>query len=288
MKRRTVIPTAEEAKRDMQKKLKPIVRQNDRNKLTSYGMEIGCCIFIILSFPFILFSITQAMAFDKSNDIQPISRIENKVITNTNHFNNQFKQSDRSYHDIQSNNIIKVKETLGSNKIMINGKSLVRHELPNTYYGDVDFSSFQPFMCYSSITNNDSPAWRVVNDKNSYTDAYGFRRHKPNKDQFVINGNDDYIIALGTFYKEKGMCGNRYLIVTTNGMYTAITGDEKSDYHTDEMNMFTTHNGKCGLIEWIVDQESGRLPKSILKSGTVTSGPIKVLKGKILYIYEIK
>ena len=48
-------------------------------------------------------------------------------------------------------------------------------------------------------------------------------------DQFTIDGQDDYMIALGTFYKEKGTAGNRYLIETTTGAYTAITGSEKAD-----------------------------------------------------------
>ena len=47
----------------------------------------------------------------------------------------------------------------------------------------------------------------------AWTDEYGLRRYKVSEDQFTINGKDDYVIALGTYYKEKGTAGSRYIIV---------------------------------------------------------------------------
>lgn len=182
--------------------------------------------------------------------------------------------------------LITLEDQLGNNTITINDDTLVRHDLPNKYYPGIDFSSFQPYMSYTRITNKQSDAYRVVNSENCYTDELGFRRYKTNDDQFTIDGQDDYVIALGTFYKQKGVVGNRYLIVTTNGMYTAITGDEKSDIHTDRMNMFTNHNGKAGIIEWIID--SSKLNAKTRRAGTATVGGPDVVQGEIIHIYEIK
>lgn len=177
---------------------------------------------------------------------------------------------------------------LGNKSISIgNNTMLNRYELPNIYYPGIDFSSFQPYMDYRCITNTSSPAYAVSHSQLAYTDEYGMRRYRTTEDQFTINGNDDYVIALGTYYKKKGTAGSRYLIVTTTGMYTAITGDEKADSHTDSRHMFSLHqDGTGGIIEWIVDQKN--LETKMRRSGTITAGPIEPLQGEILHIYGIE
>lgn len=177
---------------------------------------------------------------------------------------------------------------LGNESISIGSNTtLNRYELPNIYYPGIDFSSFQPYMDYRCITNTSSPAYAVSHSQMAYTDEYGMRRYRTTEDQFTINGNDDYVIALGTYYKEKGTAGSRYLIVTTTGMYTAITGDEKADSHTDSRHMFSLHrDGTGGIIEWIVDQRN--LETKMRRSGTITAGPIEPLQGEILHIYGIE
>ena len=166
--------------------------------------------------------------------------------------------------------------------------TLINYELPDVYYGDgLDFSYFQPYMDWRMITNPSAPAYAVVNDDQMYIDENGICRYHTTEDQFTINGQDDYVIALGTFYKEKGTVGNRYLITTTTGQYTAITGDEKADIHTDEYNMFVRHgeNGQyAGVIEFLV--ESDQLPEIVRQTGTMSfvGAPIG---GTILSIQEI-
>lgn len=178
---------------------------------------------------------------------------------------------------------------MGNDIIEVDGYTFNRYELPSAYYNNIDFSSFQPYMDYIKITNIRSQAYKISHSTNAYTDEYGLRRYKTNvTEQFTLEGQDDYIIALGTYYKTKGICGERFLIVTTTGMYTAITGDEKSDAHTDKMNMFTTHkNGTCaGLIEWIV--ETNKLERTVQSSGNVAKTEnVTPLQGEILYIYKI-
>lgn len=182
-----------------------------------------------------------------------------------------------------------LQEQMGSDVIEFEDglHTLIRYELPTAYYPNLDFSSFQPYMDYRCIKNKKSPAYSISRSENAYTDEYGLRRYSTTDDQFTIDGKDDYIIALGTFYKEKGTAGSRYLIVTSTGMYTAITGDEKADVDTDEMNMFSLHaDGTCaGIIEWIVDTKT--LEHSMKRSGTITKGPVEELQGEVLQIYKI-
>ena len=175
---------------------------------------------------------------------------------------------------------------LGNDIININGTKLINYDLPNEYYGDIDFSSFQPYMSYRKITDITAPAYAVVNDEDAYTDDLGLRRMETTDNQFTINGEDDYIVAMGTFYKDKGIVGNRYLIVTTTGMYTATTGDEKADEHTDKMNMFTRHGDSVAIIEWIVDTKN--LDPTIKSRGTVTANGPEAVQGEILYVYGIQ
>lgn len=166
--------------------------------------------------------------------------------------------------------------------------TLVKKDLPDLYYQGLDFSSFQPFMGYKKITDVTSPAYEICYSDNAYTDEHGFRRYKTDENQFKINGEDDYMVALGTYYKEPGTVGSRFLVVTSTGMFTIVTGSEKADVDTDQMNMYSIHgNGELGgLIEWIVDEES--LDKSIKAYGTVTKGPVSAMQGSIIALYEIK
>ena len=158
--------------------------------------------------------------------------------------------------------------------------------LPDVYY-HYDYSSFQPYMDVDTITAEGTPSYEVTHSWRTYVDEYGLLRSIPDEDQFNL-GMDDYVVALGTFYKEKGTAGSRYLITTTTGQFTVIAGDEKDDNHTEAMNMGTLHEDSEGnislaIIEWIVDEES--LDEDIATYGTVTAGPIEALKGEITGIY---
>lgn len=180
-----------------------------------------------------------------------------------------------------------INDEIGNQTIELSEATLQKYDLPDTYYDGLDYSTFQPYMSYHAITNPDTPAYEVVNSENAYTDGNGFRRYVTDDScQFTINGNDDYVIALGTFYKEKGTCGDRWLIVTSTGAYTATTGDEKSDNHTDDLHMFSDHGEYAGLIEWLVDTDT--LDTDIKLAGTVTAGPVEAIQGEIKYIYRIE
>lgn len=171
--------------------------------------------------------------------------------------------------------------------ISLDGVELKKMSLPDVFYGDIDYSSFQPMEPYQMITNTSSPAYEISHGENAYTDENGLRRSRTNDSQFTVNGEDDYIVALGTYYKTKGTAGERFLVETTTGSFTIITGDEKADKHTDQMNMFTTHcNGKkFGIIEFIIDENA--ISSSIMSKGTPMNGPDENLSGEITAIYKI-
>lgn len=177
---------------------------------------------------------------------------------------------------------------LGEWIVSLTDCQLVQHALPDLYYGDaIDYSSFQPWMDYRSITNTASQGYAVCNSVNAYTDSNGFRRYRTGDNEFSIDGEDDYIVALGTYYKEKGVIGNRYLIVTSEGMFTVRTGDEKADEHTDQYNMFTLHDGQAGVVEWIVDVYN--IDDTVAATGNAARCEnFTAIHGEILYIYEIQ
>lgn len=164
----------------------------------------------------------------------------------------------------------------------------IEYALPSVYYGDIDFSTFSPYMDYKMVTDTSSNSYQTLNSEKLYIDDNGLCRYSVDDDQFTIDGKDDYVIALGTYYKEKGKTGQRYLIHTTGGYYTAIAGEEKADEHTDEYHMFVRHgeNGQyAGMIEFLVDTDY--LDSDIRAMGTVTACDDPVLQGEILGIYQI-
>lgn len=164
----------------------------------------------------------------------------------------------------------------------------IEYALPSVYYGDIDFSTFSPYMDYKMVTDTSSNSYQTLNSEKLYIDDNGLCRYSVDDDQFTIDGKDDYVIALGTYYKEKGKTGQRYLIHTTGGYYTAIAGEEKADEHTDDYHMFVRHgeNGQyAGMIEFLVD--TNYLDSDIRAMGTVTACDDPVLQGEILGIFQI-
>lgn len=236
--------------------------------------------------------VVDTSSINESIDNQlPISTTSN-IISDTTYDTDEIEPENIEYEAIED---IVIEEEIDIQKLLEDqiGNSIInldntytlnRYDLPDVYYPGIDFSSFQPYMSYDCITNKSSGAYKICNSDEAYSDEYGFRRYRTNDDEFTIDGQDDYIVALGTFYKPKGEVGSRYLITTTTGMYTVRTGDEKSDLHTDEMHMFSRHGNYAGLIEWIVDDNN--LIKSIKRSGTVTQGPVIPLQGKLQIFIE--
>lgn len=145
----------------------------------------------------------------------------------------------------------------------------VQYEIP-----DLD-TDFKTYMDYHAITDKNSVQYRMQQD--AWTDEYGLRRL-----------NDDYMIALGTYYTKS--CGERFKITLASGnTFTAVVGDIKADEHTDINNQFSPVYNAAGefiganVVEFIVD--TACLPKNIKTWGSVGACP--EFKGDITIIERI-
>lgn len=152
-----------------------------------------------------------------------------------------------------------------------------------------DYSTMQPYEDVNCITNESTSAFQVTHDDATYIDHYGLLRYNRNAStEFTVDGKDDYVVALGTFYKGEGTpCGGRFLIVTDRGEYTVTVGDEKDDQHTGKYHMYSEHAGKAGLIEFIVDEDT--LDPTSKAMGSIFFMPQSLggIGGNIHYIYKI-
>lgn len=113
----------------------------------------------------------------------------------------------------------------------------VKYSIPD---GD---TSFKTYMDYRCITNTRSMQYKL--QTKAWTDDEGLRRI-----------NDDYIVALGTFYAEH--IGDRVKITLDTGEeFTATVGDFKANCHTDATNRYTSMTNGCkNVVEFIVDTKS--------------------------------
>ena len=142
-----------------------------------------------------------------------------------------------------------VQNNIGNEIIDINGIILEKYNLPSKYYPGLDFSSFQPFMDYRTVTNPKTPSYSIVHSNNSYTDEYGLRRY-----------NNDYLVALGSYYSTD--IGDRFEVTLDTGKtFTVMMADGKWDIDCDENNMYTPtidYNGEYAgnLLEFIMDKYS--------------------------------
>jgi len=189
--------------------------------------------------------------------------------------------------ECNSFNKVDIRNQINNDTIQLENCRLVRCDLPDKYYKDIDYYSFLAYMSYKSITCKKSNTYKLLNSDNAYTDSLGFRRYKIINNKFCVNNEDDYFVAIGNFYKEKGSSGDRFLIVTDKSMYTVIVGDEKSNNHTDKLHMFEWRkNNCCNLLEFIVDIK--RLEKSVKKAGNVIHSSNEIINGIITHIFRIE
>lgn len=93
------------------------------------------------------------------------------------------------------------------------------------------------FMGYTSIKSKASKQYQMQQEDCTWTDEEGFRRY-----------GDYYMVALGTFYAQSA--GETFLVTLDTGVtFKAITGDIKSDKHTDSRHQHRNGN----IVEFIVD-----------------------------------
>jgi len=126
--------------------------------------------------------------------------------------------------------------------------------------------AFKTYMDYRTITNTNSTQWYM--QQASWTAPNGIRMY-----------GDRYEVAMGTYYSEQ--CGDKFDITLDTGqVIKVITGDIKSDEHTDANNMYVEHNNN--IIEFIVDTD-------VLSAETQQMGDVSYsgFKGDIVSIVKI-
>lgn len=146
---------------------------------------------------------------------------------------------------------------------------LIDYEIPDIT------SEFKAYMCYTMITDKDSPQYKL--QEKAYTDELGFRKI-----------GDDYLIAVGSFYAEE--CGDKFEIELSGGrIFTAIISEAKSNYDpnsTPQYHEVYYEDGTIGanIIEFIVNIENEEEP--ILDSSAIEAGSVSCLdfEGDVLRI----
>ncbi len=133
--------------------------------------------------------------------------------------------------------------------------------VPTAYSANTGFKSY---MDYRVLTNPRTGQYAL--QQKAYTDEQGFR---------IYDGC--YMVALGTYYSQS--VGQRFRITLEDGRsFMAITGDIKSDAHTDSLHQHRHGN----IVEFIVDQR--RISKTCRRMGDMSYAGFS---GRILSIEKI-
>lgn len=141
-------------------------------------------------------------------------------------------------------------------------------EVPN------EDTSFKSYMSYKAITNKKSLQYKMQQE--AWTDENGLRRY-----------GDAYMVAMGTFYANG--CGEYFEVTLESGAnFTVVTGDIKSNSHTDDRNMYSPIyiDGEmkyANILEFIVD--TSIMSNSVRTSGNI--GTIDSFSGQIKSIERI-
>ena len=117
--------------------------------------------------------------------------------------------------------------SIGNKNIKVNGKSLVRYDLPDTYSNNTNFTFLNMLKHHNVNPDMKLSGLHIGNTGKVYIDENGFARHKPDGDQFTIGNQSDYAI-ITKIISSNNIDGDRYLIIADAGLYTIIT-DEKVD-----------------------------------------------------------
>ncbi len=116
-----------------------------------------------------------------------------------------------------------------------------------------DNNEMKTYMSYKAITSTSSDQYKL--QQQCVTDEQGFR---------VYDGR--YCIALGTYYTDD--IGVNVDVVLTNGtVIPCVTGDIKSDAHTDSTRRQIPSNGN--VVEFIVD--TSVMSQDVLHSGDISN-----------------
>ena len=109
---------------------------------------------------------------------------------------------------------------------------------------DVQDTSFKGYMCMHMITAEDSKQWEFLRsgDFELYSDDNGFMKYK-----------DYYIVALANYYADYKIGATFRVTLSSGRVFDVITGDVKSDVHTDSNRMYKPKGeGRGEIVEFII------------------------------------
>ena len=112
-------------------------------------------------------------------------------------------------------------------------------DLPN-----ISDTSFKGYMCLHKVTYVDSYQYKFLHsgDFEFHTDENG-----------ILMYDNYYVVAMASYYT-KYKVGSTFRITLDSGVvFDVITGDEKADKDTDELNMYRPKsNGRGEIVEFII------------------------------------
>lgn len=210
-----------------------------------------------------------------SSIVLPFNRIEVRaddeitqqtIINNTTKYYNYKITKDMIKQRIKELNQAPVEQPVVENTVQ-----LIPYDVPGV---DTSFKSYTDYRCITSV---DSDQYQIR--MNCYTDDQGMRR---------LYDNDDYIIALGTYYTSN--VGDRFLITLDTGdQFYATVGDVKADKDTDSTHRFVPKYDSHGalisanVIEFHIDKNA--VEWGVRNSGSV--GYYDEFAGNIISIEQI-
>ena len=107
-------------------------------------------------------------------------------------------------------------------------------------------SSFKTWMSYKTVTNKNSPQYKLINTY-GWADSEGFMRCSSGKEWGI--DQDYYMIALGSYYGTT--IGTKYRITLSTGrVFYGVLADCKANKHTNKTNQYARNND---IVEFIVD-----------------------------------
>lgn len=153
------------------------------------------------------------------------------------------KERDNALLTIQNNNEVIFTLTNKNNTLIAGGTWEIGQDVPLPTLS-TERKVCTDYRCYNLSGTPHNRLQGVA-----WTDDIGCRRF-----------NNDYIVALGSFYSTK--IGDRFEVTLDTGkIFTIILGDGKADCDTDETNMFTycpmygTDELGANLLEFIINSD---------------------------------
>ena len=134
-------------------------------------------------------------------------------------------------------------------------------------------TSFKAQESHTIFKNAKTKQYQLQHDGKAWTDVDGFRRY---------GSEGYYMVAMGSYYNKQ--CGTILRITLDSGRtFKVITGDQKSDIHTDARNQYCKLNNS--VLEFIVDMR--KINTTCKRRGDMSFAPNSSMEGNIVKIERL-